>query len=94
MTNQAHTCARCGSQVPEPEPRAFDGRVLCRHCLEERAVLCRECGVHIRQEDNAGTNDVPLCQNCYDERYTSCCACGALIHISDANYESTDEYDD
>lgn len=39
MTNQPHTCARCGCQVPKPELHIFGGQVLCSHCLEEDTLL-------------------------------------------------------
>ena len=66
MTNQPHTCARCGCQVPKPELHIFGGQVLCSHCLEEDTLL------HIANanyEDSDEDEDHPYCSNCYQRHF-------------------------
>lgn len=80
------TCELCGKKLSENEITEFDGKVMCKHCLEEHTYICSNCGVRIWAEDNDGNSSTPLCSSCYDSHYTRCEDCGRLIAYDDALY--------
>jgi len=79
-------CELCGKEIEKGEKYEFDGKVMCKHCLDNETLICEVCHTRIWNNDDYGDDYTNLCRNCYNEHYTRCERCNDLIHRDDANY--------
>ena len=79
-------CSICGKELNKEEINEFDGKILCKHCLDQETSICESCHTRIWNDDSHGDEYVVLCKSCYNNHYTRCERCDCLIHRDDANY--------
>ena len=85
-------CRYCGKVLNKEECHEFDGKVMCKACLDEMTSICAHCGERLWNDENSGTGDFVLCQRCYDNHYTTCERCGHIIHYDAALYFDDEDY--
>ena len=88
------TCSVCGAVLTSETAQVFDGKTLCKHCLDEQTTICDCCEQRIWLENAECDGYTSLCMSCYDELYTRCEDCGYIIRRDDANYYGDDPYCD
>ncbi len=79
-------CEICGKELSKEEINEFDGKILCKHCLDNETSICERCHTRIWNDDSHGDEYVVLCKSCYNNYYTRCGDCGCIIHLDNANY--------
>ena len=79
-------CSICGKELSKEEMHEFDGKILCKHCLDRETALCSCCGIRIWADDSYGDEYTVLCKSCYNDYYTRCERCDCLLHRDNANY--------
>ena len=92
-TKTKKVCAECGKELSDGHWEEFDGKILCRECLEYLTVVCQDCGERMYRGANAGTSSHPLCDTCEERSYTYCEQCGRLLRNEDAYYFDDDDSD-
>ena len=84
-------CRYCRKVLTKKDRCEFDGKVMCKACLDEMTSICAHCGERLWNDENSGSDDFVLCQRCYDNHYITCERCGHIIHYDAAVYFD-DEY--
>ena len=92
MKENVITCSNCGAILTNETMTEFDGKVLCRECLDCLTSTCENCGDRMWNDDVNGDSHIVLCNHCYDYSYTECEECGRLIHNDNAYYEDDSDY--
>ena len=79
-------CKYCGEVLEKGEEYEFDGKMMCKACLDSMTSVCSHCGERIWNDENNGSDIFILCQRCYDNHYTTCERCESIIHYDAARY--------